>query len=67
MALVARVRCSFPGKDAGSVRIQCDTGATEDAVLGTSSAAWRHSRYFAKPSWLGYTASKNGCATSRCL
>jgi hypothetical protein len=50
MALVARVRCSFPGKDAGSVRIQCDTGATEDAVLGASSAAWRHSRYFAEPS-----------------
>jgi hypothetical protein len=50
MALAARVRCSFPGKDAGSVRIQCDTCATEDAVLGASSAAWRHSRYFAKPS-----------------
>jgi len=27
-ALVARVRCSFPGKDAGSARIHCDTGAT---------------------------------------
>jgi hypothetical protein len=38
MALVAGVRCSFPGKDAGSVRIHCDTGATEDAVLGASSA-----------------------------
>ena len=25
-------------------------GATEDAVLGTSSAAWRHRRYFAEPS-----------------
>src|SRR5215204_31745 len=46
MALVARVRCSFPGKDAGSARIPSDTGATEGAVLGASSAAWRHSRYF---------------------
>ena len=49
-ALVARVRCSFPGKDAGSARIRCDTGATEDAVLGASSAAWRHSRFCANPS-----------------
>jgi len=49
-ALVARVRCSFPGKDAGSARIHCDMGATEDADLGASSAAWRHSRFCAKPS-----------------
>jgi hypothetical protein len=34
MMLVVRVRCSFPGKDAGSARIQCDTGATEDAAWG---------------------------------
>jgi hypothetical protein len=32
------------------VRIEVDTGATEDAVLGASSAARRHSHYFAKPS-----------------
>ena len=29
---------------------QLDTGATEDAVLGASSAALRHRLYFAKPS-----------------
>jgi hypothetical protein len=40
--LVAGVRWSFRGKDAGSVRIEVDTGATEDAVLGASSAARRH-------------------------
>jgi hypothetical protein len=50
MALVAGVRCSAPGKDAGSARIRSDTGATVDAALGTSSAARRLSRYFAKPS-----------------
>ena len=51
MALVAGVRCSLPGKDAGSARIHCDTGATEDADLGASSAARRHSRQFAEPSY----------------
>jgi hypothetical protein len=50
MVLVAGVRWSFRGKDAGSVRIEVDTGATEDAVLGASSAARRHSHYFVKPS-----------------
>jgi hypothetical protein len=50
MSLVAGVRWSFRGKDAGSVRIRRHTGATEDAVLGASSAARRHSRHFAKPS-----------------
>ena len=39
MVLVAGVRWSFRGKDAGSVRIELDTDATEDAVLGASSAA----------------------------
>jgi hypothetical protein len=29
---------------------QLDTGATEDAVHGASSAALRHRLYFAKPS-----------------
>jgi hypothetical protein len=50
MVLAAGVRWSFRGKDAGSVRIELDTGATEDAVLGASSAARRHRHYFVKPS-----------------
>ena len=50
MPLVVRACWSFRGKDAGSVRIRSDTGATEDAVLGASSAAGRHSRYCAKSS-----------------
>jgi hypothetical protein len=49
--LVAGVRCSFPGEDAGSVQIRrygrdCDTRAEPVA----SCAAWWHSLYFAKPS-----------------
>jgi hypothetical protein len=32
------------------VRIEVDTGATEDAVLGASSAARRHRHYFAEVS-----------------
>jgi hypothetical protein len=51
MPLVVRACWSFRGKDAGSARIRSDTGATEDAVLGASSAAGRNSRYFAKPSY----------------
>src|SRR5215207_9331657 len=47
MALGVGVRCSFPG-NAGSARIDSDTGATEDAVLEASSSARRHSRYFAE-------------------
>jgi hypothetical protein len=50
MVLAAGVRWSFRGKDAGSVRIEVDTSATEDAVLGASSAARRHRHYFAEPS-----------------
>jgi hypothetical protein len=50
MSLVAGVRWSFRGKDAGSARSRSATGATEDAVLGASSAARRHSRHFAEPS-----------------
>jgi hypothetical protein len=49
-SLVAGTRWSFRGKDTGSVRIDLDTGATEDAVLGASSAALRHRHYFVKPS-----------------
>ena len=37
IALVARVRCSFPGKDAGSVRILVIRGATEDAAWGRAA------------------------------
>jgi hypothetical protein len=48
MVLAVGVRWSFRGKDAG--RIEVDTGATEDAVLGASSAARRHRHYFAKVS-----------------
>ena len=51
MSLVAGVRWSFRGKDAGSVRMRSYTGATEDAVLAASSAARRLSRHFAKPSY----------------
>jgi hypothetical protein len=43
MSLVAGVRWSFRGKDAGSARSHSATGATEGAVLGASSAARRHS------------------------
>jgi hypothetical protein len=50
MPLVVRACWSFRGKDAGSVRMRSYTGATEDAVLGASSAAGRHSMYSAKPS-----------------
>jgi hypothetical protein len=50
MVLAVGPRWSFRGKDAGSVRIEVDTGATEDAVLGASSAARRHSHRFVKPS-----------------
>jgi hypothetical protein len=50
MSLVPGVRWSFRGKDAGSVRSHSGTGATEDAVLGATSAARRHSRHFAEPS-----------------
>jgi hypothetical protein len=32
------------------VRIELDTGATEDAVVGASSAARRHRHYLAEPS-----------------
>jgi hypothetical protein len=49
MALVAGVRWSFRGKDAGSVDSRSyrrDRGRS----IGTSSAARRPSRYFAKPS-----------------
>jgi hypothetical protein len=51
MVLAAGVRWSFRGKDAGSVRSEEATGATEDADLGASSAARRHRHYFAKPSY----------------
>jgi hypothetical protein len=50
MVLAVGVRWSFRGKDAGSVRSDEATGATEDADLGASSAARRHRHYFAKPS-----------------
>ena len=51
MSLVVGVRWSFRGKNAGSARSRSATGATEDAVLGASSAARRHSRHFVKPSY----------------
>jgi hypothetical protein len=54
MPLVVRARWSFRGKDAGSVRMRSYTGATEDAVLGASSAVGRHRRHFAKPSYNGF-------------
>jgi hypothetical protein len=37
MSLVVGVRCSFRGKDAGSVRMRGDTGATEDAASGRAA------------------------------
>ena len=53
MSLVVGVPWSFRGKDAGSVRLTRtrSVGATEDAVLGASSAARRHSRYAVKSSY----------------
>jgi hypothetical protein len=50
MALVVGVRWSFRGKDAGSVRTESSTDATEDAASGRASALRRLSRYFVKPS-----------------
>lgn len=50
MPFVVGAGWSFRGKDAGSVRIHCDTDATEDAVLEASSVLLRLSRRFAKPS-----------------
>jgi hypothetical protein len=38
-SLVVGVRCSFRGKDAGSVRIRSDTGAPEDAGSGRAARA----------------------------
>jgi hypothetical protein len=49
-SLVVGVRW-LRAKDAGSVRILSDTGATEDAVVGANSAARRHRPRFAKPSY----------------
>ncbi len=55
MPLVVRARCSFRGKDAGSVgsssyRRDCVTRAEPVA----SSVAGRHRLYFAKPSYLSF-------------
>jgi hypothetical protein len=49
MALVAGVRWSLRDRTQGALVAKA-TGATEDAALGASSAARRHSRYFANPS-----------------
>ena len=49
MPFVVGVRCSFCGKDAGSVDSSA-IGATEDAVRGASSVRWRHHAYSAEPS-----------------
>jgi hypothetical protein len=48
MPFVVGVRCSFRGKDAGSVRILCDTGATEDAASGRAARPGGTRLYFAK-------------------
>jgi len=48
-SLVVGVRWSFRGKDAGSLDSSA-IGATEDAVLGASSAGRRHSWRFVEPS-----------------
>ena len=37
MSLVAGVRWSFRGKDAGSLRMRSHTGATEDAASGRAA------------------------------
>ncbi len=53
MSLVVGVRWSFRGNGTSSARQSLDSsaiGATEDAVLGASSAARRHSAHFSKPS-----------------
>jgi hypothetical protein len=51
MALVAGVRCSFPGEDAGSVHIhRYGRDCVTRADAGASSVRRRHSRYFAEPS-----------------
>jgi hypothetical protein len=49
MVLVAGVRCSFAGEDAGSAHIQ-RYGRDRGRCQRASSAALRHRLYFAKPS-----------------
>ena len=56
MAFVAGVRCSVPGKDAGSARINAIRARLRTQTWGASSAARRHSRYFAMPSYEGSAA-----------
>ena len=53
MVLVAGVRCSLRGKDAGRADSGCYRGfypPDRGRSIGASSAAWRLSHYFAKPS-----------------
>ena len=48
-SLVVGVRWTLPGKDAGSVRIRSDTGATEDAALGASGRGPSAQQMFRRP------------------
>ena len=50
MVLVAGCDGASRGKDAGSADSGVSIGATEDAASRRSSAALRHSHYFAGPS-----------------
>jgi hypothetical protein len=50
MPLVARVRSAFLEKDAGSPDMSTYRG-DRGRARGAPSAAWRHSRCFAKPSY----------------
>jgi hypothetical protein len=51
MVLVARVRWARVRQGRRELPYQPDTGATEDEASRRSSAARRHSDYFAKPSY----------------
>jgi hypothetical protein len=61
MPFVGGVRCSFCGKDAGSVDSSA-IGATEDAVRRASSVRWRHNAYFARPSYYAAGRTKSPAA-----
>jgi hypothetical protein len=52
MSLVVGVRWSFRGKDAGSVRIRSDTGATEDAASGRAARPGGTALHFAGSSYV---------------
>ncbi len=51
MSFVVGVRWSFRGKDAGSVRMRSDTGATEDAASGRAARPGGTTLHPVRPSY----------------